>query len=154
MSIPKKDKIYVLLQFLTFVAWLFELKSLKFTLSENLHYLGLWVAGAGFLLILVALVQLGAKISPFPSPVRGVKLLTSGAFAFARHPIYSGVLFAAFGISVWLGSGYKLLISLLLYLIFFLKSRYEENQLSKIFPEYAFYKTNTGRFFPKFKGRI
>ncbi len=154
MAIPKKDKIYVLLQFLVFVAWLFELENLKFRLSENLHYLGLIVAGIGFILILVALVQIGSKISPFPSPMQGAKLVTSGAFAFARHPIYAGVLFAAFGLSVWLGSGYKLLISLLLYLIFFLKSRYEEKRLLEIFPEYEIYRRNTGRFFPKFKGRI
>ena len=154
MPIPKKDKVYVLLQFLVFLVWLFDLEMLRFQLSENLSYLGLITAGIGFILILVALVQIGSKISPFPSPMRGAKLVTSGAFAFARHPIYSGILFAAFGLSIWLGSGYKLLISLLFYFIFFLKSRYEENRLLDSFPEYETYRRNTGRFFPKFKGRI
>ncbi|MHA6280108.1 methyltransferase family protein [Salinimicrobium sp. CAU 1759] len=154
MSIPKEDKIYVLLQLLVFTAWLFEPESWKFELSENLHNLGLIVAVIGSILILVALVQIGTRISPFPSPMQGAKLVTSGAFAFARHPMYSGILFAAFGLSIWLGSGYKLLMSLLLYLIFFLKSRYEEKRLLQIFPEYEIYKRNTGRFFPKFKGRI
>lgn len=154
MSIPKEDKIYVLLQLLVLIAWLFEPESWKFELSENLHYLGLIVAVIGFILILVALVQVGTRISPFPSPMQGAKLVTSGAFAFARHPMYSGILFAAFGLSIWLGSGYKLLMSLLLYLILFLKSRYEEKRLLQIFPEYEIYKRNTGRFFPKFKGRI
>ena len=154
MPVPKKDKIYVLLQFLVFIAWLMEVEKLRFQLSENLHYLGLIVAAIGIILILVALVQIGSKISPFPSPMQGAKLVTSGTFAFARHPIYAGLLFAAFGLSVWLGSGYKLLICLLLYVIFFLKSRSEEERLLEIFPEYEIYKRNTGRFFPKFKGRI
>ncbi|WP_324719524.1 methyltransferase family protein [Salinimicrobium sp. HB62] len=154
MEVSKKDKIYVLLQFLVFFAWLAEVERLKFELSDNLQGLALIIAGVGFLLAILALVQIRSKISPFPSPREGAKLVTSGTFAFARHPIYSGVLFMAFGLSVWLGSGYKLLISLLLYLLFFLKSRYEEKRLEEVFPEYEVYKRNTGRFFPKFKGRI
>jgi protein-S-isoprenylcysteine O-methyltransferase Ste14 len=116
--------------------------------------LALFTAVVGIILILFAFFQIRSKISPFPSPRQGAKLVTSGAFAFARHPIYSGVLFAAFGLSFWLGSGYKLLISVLLYLLFFLKSRYEEKRLLEIFPEYEIYRRNTGRFFPKFRGRI
>ncbi|NJW51524.1 methyltransferase family protein [Salinimicrobium oceani] len=154
MSIPRKDKIYVLLQFLVFIGWLFDVESLKFQISENLHSLGFLAAAIGFLLILVALVQIGSKISPFPSPPENARLKTTGAFAFARHPIYSGVLFIVFGAALWLGSGFKLLISLLLYLIFFLKSRYEERRLLEKFSEYAEYRNDTGRFFPKFKGRI
>ena len=154
MSIPKKDKVYVALQFLLFLIWFFEVRDLTFRLSENLHMLALIIAGVGLLLILIALLQIGNKISPFPSLRQGARLVTSGAFAFSRHPIYSGILFMAFGLSVWLGSGYKLVISLLLYLLLFLKSRYEEKRLLKIFPDYALYRRNTGRFFPKFKGRI
>jgi protein-S-isoprenylcysteine O-methyltransferase Ste14 len=154
MAIPAKDKIYVLLQSLLFVAWLFEVESFEFRLSDNLHMLALFTAVVGIILILFAFFQIRSKISPFPSPRQGAKLVTSGAFAFARHPIYSGVLFAAFGLSFWLGSGYKLLISVLLYLLFFLKSRYEEKRLLEIFPEYEIYRRNTGRFFPKFRGRI
>ena len=154
MTVPKKDKIYVLLQFLLFLAWFFEVEDMHFQLSENLHKLALILAGVGVVLIIVAMVQIRNKISPFPSPRQGAKLITSGAFAFARHPIYSGVIFVSFGLSVWLGSGYKLLISLLLYLLLFLKSRYEEKRLLEIFPEYALYRRTTGRFFPKFKARI
>lgn len=154
MPIAKKDKIYVLLQFLLFLLWLVEIGEMHFELSPNLRRLALLIAGVGLILVLVALVQIGSKISPFPSPRQGTKLITTGAFAFARHPIYSGVLFLAFGLSIWLGSGYKLIISLLLYLLFFLKSRYEEKRLLEIFPDYDLYRKNTGRFFPKFKGRI
>ncbi len=154
MAVPGKDYVFVLLQFLIFIAWLFEWDLLKFILPENLRYIALFVAGFGLLLVLIAFLQLNTNISPFPSPKKGAKLVTSGVFAFARHPIYSGILFMAFGISFWLNSGYKLIISILLFLLFYLKSRYEEEQLQKSFPEYVFYKRQTGRFFPKFSWRI
>lgn len=154
MTIPRRDIIYVILQFLLLLFWIFDLDRMEFQISENLHSLGLVIAVAGFLLAAIALWQIRAAISPFPSPRQGAKLVTQRAFAFARHPIYSGILFMAFGLSVYFGSGYKLLISLVLYLLFFLKSRYEEKRLLESFPEYALYRKNTGRFFPKFKGRI
>ncbi len=151
MAIPKEDKIFVALQFLVFIAWVLEVDSWRFRISENMHGLGLIFAVIGLVLILIALLQLNTKLSPFPSPRAGARLITGGVFSFARHPIYSGVLFVAFGISVWLGSGYKLLISLLLFLVFYFKSRYEEERLTEAFPEYPAYKRKTGRFFPKFK---
>jgi protein-S-isoprenylcysteine O-methyltransferase Ste14 len=154
MAVPKKDKIFVALQVLLMLVWFIPVAAWHFELSNNLHGLGLGFAVIGFVLVLMAFVQLNSALSPFPSPVKGAKLITSGVFAFARHPIYTGIIFMAFGISIWLGSGYKMLISLLLYLLFYFKSRYEEKLLLKIFPEYVFYKRNTGRFFPKFKGRI
>lgn len=150
MAVPVKDKIYVLLQFILFVVWLFNIQDLNFFFPENLKWIALFGAGIGLLLVLIALLQLKTGLSPFPSPKKGVKLITSGAFAFARHPIYSGILMIAFGISFWLGSGYKVLISCLLKLLFFVKSQYEEKRLSETFPEYLSYKAQTGRFFPKF----
>lgn len=154
MAVPKKDKIFVALQFLLFIAWIFEVEKWQFELSENLQALALIMAIIGLLLVLVAFLQLNTKLSPFPSPKQGAKLVIGGVFAFARHPIYSGVLFMAFGMSFWLGSGYKLLVSVLFYILFYLKSRYEEQRLTEAFPEYPEYKKNTGRFFPKFSGRI
>ncbi len=154
MAIPKKDILYVGLQFVLFIAWFFDITALGFRISENLHKLALFGGGIGLVLVLVAFLQLNTNLSPFPSPKKGSKLVTGGVFVFARHPIYSGILFMAFGVSIWLGSGYKLIISALLYLLFFLKSRYEEQRLQEVFPEYEAYRQNTGRFFPKFNWRI
>ncbi|WP_037373773.1 methyltransferase family protein [Salinimicrobium xinjiangense] len=154
MAVPQKDKIFVGLQFLLFFTWFLEVENWKFELSDNLQSLALITAGIGLILILAAFLQLNTKLSPFPSPKKGAKLITGGVFAFARHPIYSGILFGAFGISFWLGSGYKLLISLMLYILLYFKSRYEEQRLTEVFPEYPLYRKNTGRFFPKFSGRI
>lgn len=154
MPVPKKDKIYVGLQLLVFIAYIFEVEAFKFRISENMHKLAFFLAGVGLVIILIAFLQLKTSLSPFPSPRKGAKLVKDGVFAFARHPIYTGILFMAFGVSVWLGSGYKLVISLILYFIFFLKSRYEEQRLQETFPEYVDYKKITGRFFPKFNWRM
>lgn len=154
VKVPLKDKIYVFLQLLVFLAWLPEFHALQVILPENIQWLALIGAGIGFLLIATAFVQLNTSLSPFPSPKQGAKLVTSGAFAFARHPIYSGIIFIAFGLSIWFHSGYKLIISFLLLLVFYFKSGYEEKRLLHRFPEYLIYRRETGRFFPKFKWRI
>lgn len=154
MTVPFKDKVYVVLQFLLFAAYLFEWETLKFMLPENLRWIALFGAFAGLILILISFLQLNKHLSPFPSPTKNVQLRTNGAFAFARHPIYTGVIFISFGVAIWLGSGYKLLLSILVFILFYAKSGYEEKQLENLFSEYAVYKKSTGRFFPKFKGRI
>lgn len=154
MPVPLKDKIYVLLQFALFAVWLLDFNDLEVVLPLNLRWIALFVAGIGVILILIAFLQLNTKLSPFPSPKEGSKLITTGAFTFARHPIYSGVLMIAFGMSFWLGSGYKLIISLVLAVLFYDKSSYEEKRLLERFPEYGVYKAQTGRFFPKFSWRI
>lgn len=154
MAVPTKDKIYVVLQVLVFLAWILQVDAWHFPLPENLANLALIFAGLGMLLVIIAFLQLNTKLSPFPSPKKGAKLITSGVFAFARHPIYSGILFMAFGLSGWMGSGYKFSLSFVLLLLFYFKSSYEEERLQQQFPEYVFYKRQTGRFFPKFKWRI
>lgn len=154
MAVSQKDKIFVVLQVLVMIAWLFKVDALDFVIPENLHKMAIFLAVIGLGIVVAAVFQLRKSLSPFPTPREGAKLITSGVFEFARHPIYSGILFITFGISIWLGSGFKLLMSLLLYLLFYLKSSYEEQLLIKAFPEYVHYKRNTGRFFPKFKGRI
>lgn len=154
MTVPLKDKLYVVFQLLLFAAYFFEWNFLEFTLPENLRGLALFGALAGVLIILIACLQLRKNLSPFPSPKANSQLKTSGAFAFARHPIYSGIIFTSFGIAIWLGSGYKLLVSVFLYILFYAKTSYEEKLLAKQFSEYALYRKTTGRFFPKFKGRI
>lgn len=154
MPVPLKDKIYVLLQIVIFLAWLFDVENLSLQFPENLRWIALFVAGIGCILIVIAFIQLNTNLSPFPSPKKGSRLITSGVFTFARHPIYSGILMIAFGISFWLGSGYKLIISLVLAGLFYAKSSYEEKRLQERFPEYESYKAQTGRFFPKFNWRI
>lgn len=154
MPIPVKDKIFVLLQFAVIAVWFLNFQATNLQFPENLRWIALGVSGLGVILIIAALIQLRTHLSAFPSPKKSAKLVTSGVYTFARHPIYSGLLMMAFGVAFWMGSGYKLIISLVLALLFYAKSSYEEKRLLERFPEYRFYKSQTGRFFPKFNWRI
>ncbi len=51
MPIAKKDKIYVLLQFLLFLLWLVEIGEMHFELSPNLRTLALLIAGVGLIIV-------------------------------------------------------------------------------------------------------
>lgn len=119
-------------------------------LSATLQRIGLILSFFGGLIILLALLQLNKNLSPFPTPKNNSTLLENGLYKYTRHPIYSGIILLFIGFSVYQNSWYKLLISLLLVILFYLKSVYEEQRLEQKFPEYKNYKTKTGRFFPWF----
>nr|WP_315147284.1 methyltransferase [uncultured Flavobacterium sp.] len=93
-------------------------------------------------------MKLNKNLSPFPTPKNNVTLLENGLYKYARHPIYTGIILLVIGFSVYQNSWYKLLISLLLIILFYLKSTYEEERLEQKFPDYKNYKTKTRRFFP------
>lgn len=115
-------------------------------LPEWLRYSGLIILGFGLVLGLVAMFQINTKLSPFPTPVPNGKLITKGAYNIARHPIYTAVIFIGFGIALYQASWYKALIALLLLILFYFKSQYEEKLLSNKFSEYSDYKKKTRRF--------
>ena len=151
MSISsKKDLFFVGVQMLLLIAYLFEIPGLRIDFPEEIDFLHLIFAGIGVVMILISMLQLNKDLSPFPTPKKGAKLVTRGIFAYVRHPIYSGLLIATFFLAYYLDSGYKLIIFSLLAILFYYKSKFEEEQLLERFPGYIDYKKRTGRFLPKF----
>ncbi len=149
MKIPFKDIIFLLLQFILIVAFAFEVDAMRIFFSETVFWVGFVMLVLGGFISLVAVLQLNIHLSPFPSPLPGSKLIQNGVFKFVRHPIYSGVLSAFFGIGLIADSGYKLVITGLMLILFYFKSQYEELKLEEMFPEYADYKLRSGRFLPR-----
>jgi len=145
-----KDWIFVLFQLILFVAYLFEIDLFYFSLPELLKLSMFPIMLLGILIIFISFIQLGTKLSPFPSPVQNATLITSGIFKFVRHPIYTGILLIVFSIAIYKASEYKFLISVLLLILFRFKSKYEESKLLSVFPNYREYRQVTGKFFPKF----
>lgn len=102
----------------------------------------------GFALALAAGLRLGRNLTPLPVPVADGRLVTSGVYALARHPIYGGLLLLALGWSAYAGSLGTLAAALSLWALFELKSRFEERALLARYPEYARYRAGTRRFVP------
>lgn len=149
MKIPGSDIVFVLAQFALIVIYFLEIQFLKIIFPEFIFWIGLAFLIIGSFISLVAVLQLNIHLSPFPSPLPGSKLIDTGIFKFIRHPIYTGVFLGLLGFGILYDSGYKLIISLFLFLLFYFKSKYEEKQLIRVFPEYFEYARKTGRFFPK-----
>ncbi len=112
------------------------------------RWLGQAIMLAGLLLALAAGLRLGRNLTPFPRPRRGGELVTAGVYAFARHPIYGGVLLLAIGWSVAQASLATLAATALLWGLFEAKSRYEERALTEAYPAYPAYAAATRRFVP------
>lgn len=146
-----KDLVYVSIQFILFAIYLFEVKKLKFDLPEFIDFIMLSLMLTGIAIIVISILNLNKNLSPFPSPKENSELITIGLFSRIRHPIYSGILLLAFSFALYQNSGFKILISFFLLILFYFKTSYEERQLSLKFPEYKNYKRTAGKFFPKMK---
>ncbi len=142
-----KDYLFVSIQFILFFCFIFD-----FDLSMNLGFaiqkIGLFIAVFGGIIIILALLQLNKNLSPFPTPKNNTTLLQNGLYKYIRHPIYTGIILLFTGYSLSQNSFYKLGISLLLVVLFYFKSNYEELRLEQKFPDYKLYKSKTGKFFP------
>lgn len=148
MRLQAQDYSYVIVQFVLFGAFLVELEALQLVFPFWLPIIGIALACAGVLLGTIAVLQLNTQLSPFPTPKEHSALITSGVFGLVRHPIYGGILLGLLGLSLYWESGYKLGIVVLLLVLFYFKSSYEERRLAAVFEEYEQYKKRTKRFVP------
>lgn len=142
----KKDYIYVGIQFVLFVAYVYPVPNTNINLPEWLCYSGLIILVLALVLALVALFQINTKLSPFPTPVPNGKLITTGAYKIARHPIYTAIMLSGMGYALYQASWFKILITLVLLILFYFKSQYEEKLLTENYSEYSSYKKKTRRF--------
>lgn len=150
MAKNSKDFLFVSIQFLLFAMYLFDFFP-KIDIPDFYTYLGLFFAIFGILISIISLANLDKNLTVFPTPKQNSELITNGLYKLSRHPIYTGILFFVFGFAIFWQSYYKLFISVLLLILFYLKTLYEEKQLSKKFPEYVHYQKIVGRFIPKIK---
>lgn len=143
-----KDIVFVGLQLLLFVAFIIDIEvyELPQILPDTIY--GFLTAGATAIFIF-SISQLNKNLSPFPSPKTDSSLVTSGLFKYIRHPIYISILLGIMIWSLYQHSLYQLIISFVLLIVFYFKSKYEEQQLLKRFPEYKSYMSKTGRFLPR-----
>jgi protein-S-isoprenylcysteine O-methyltransferase Ste14 len=104
------------------------------------------VIGLGF--AIWARVQLGRNWSPRPAAKEEHELVTTGPYAYVRHPIYTGVILMAFGAAVT-GSFWGIGVFIIACLTFILRIGKEEQIILELFPnEYPEYQKRTKRLVP------
>jgi protein-S-isoprenylcysteine O-methyltransferase Ste14 len=147
-KVAVKDFVFVSLQVLLFIAFVFPIVEYSFEPNYILKYAALAIAIIGLLVIAVAILQLNKNLTPFPTPKENGTLIQTGLYKFVRHPIYSGIILTTLGFGFYDGSWWKIVIGFALWFLFFFKSKYEETLLTNQFDDYKNYKKITGRFFP------
>ena len=83
---------------------------------------------------------------------RGHQVISTGPYAFVRHPMYSGAILYFLGIALLLGSWYAAGIAVALIALFGLRAVWEENTLNAELPGYADYAA--ARALPAYPGRL
>ena len=138
------EMILVFLQFfiisLHFFKWEFIPEKQIIQVTPFSYFVGFLIIIIAFIILLVAIKDLGRNLSPFPRPINNSKLVTKGIYRFTRHPMYYSLIFISFGVFITKLSIYYLFLSTSLGLIIKFKIALEEQYLKNKFNNYLIYK--------------
>ena len=136
--------ILVFLQFfiisLHFFQWEFIPQKQIIQVGPLSYLVGVLIIIIAFIILLVAIKDLGRNLSPFPRPIKNSDLVTRGIYRFTRHPMYYCLIFISFGVFIIKLSIYYLFLSISLVLIIKFKISLEEYYLKNKFNNYLLYK--------------
>jgi protein-S-isoprenylcysteine O-methyltransferase Ste14 len=150
---PSRGGPWVITQFCLFILYLLLPPFIQFKWSSWMHAGGTLMMGWGLMFFGGGLVSLSKQqgwrnVSAFPKPNPGVPLVTDGAFAYCRHPVYLGVLLEAFGWSIAHDNLSQLVVAAVLVYFFLEKIKREETFLEKTFSEYPAYAAKVKKLLP------
>jgi protein-S-isoprenylcysteine O-methyltransferase Ste14 len=116
------------------------------------HY-GRWLVASSLGLLALVLMlggsqALGKNLTPLPHPKTESELVTTGIYAWVRHPLYSSLIFLALAYGIGRSSWIHLLGALVLFVFFDQKAHREEQWLQAKFPSYADYQTQVKKLIP------
>lgn len=101
--------------------------------------------GALLLLVMAAIALLTFRENSFAAPVvkiqraRGHAVVSTGPYAYVRHPMYASVIFYAAGVPLLLGSWWGLILAPVLMSLLAVRALFEERLLSAELAGYADY---------------
>lgn len=105
-----------------------------------IRWLGAPLLAAGVGLAAWGVRSLGPSLTPGTEPVPNAPLVTSGAYAHLRHPIYAGAVLALAGYTLaWSNWTLALLVGLIARAYFTGKAKAEERWLLRQHPSYERY---------------
>lgn len=114
-------------------------------LSLPVQILAAVLIGIGSLGSVLVLWRLGKSFSIMPE---ARKLVTSGPYAWARHPLYAVEMITIAGTALQFAAPWSWIIAAVVLCLQWIRSHFEEQVLAKTFPEYAAYRVRTKRFIP------
>ena len=136
--------ILVFLQFfiisLHFFKWEFIPEKQIIQVTPFSSFIGFLIIIIAFIILLVAIKDLGRNLSPFPRPINNSNLVTTGIYRFTRHPMYYSLILISFGVFIIKPSIYYLFLTTSLGLIIKFKIALEEQYLKNKFKNYVIYK--------------
>ena len=126
--------------FLHFFIWELIPKKQIIQFTPISYFMGILIIIIAFIIMLVAIQDLGRNFSPFPKPINNSNLVTKGIYRFTRHPMYYSLILISFGFFIINLSIYYLFLTISLALIIKLKIVLEEQYLNNKFKNYLLYK--------------
>lgn len=121
---------------------------------DLLDVIGVLLMIAGLAVLLIALLSLGSALTATPVPQEGAALRTGGIYAVVRHPIYVGILIAALGFTLAIGSLWQVLLLFVMAVFFYGKAFWEDRLLAERHGVAWFdYADHVSGFIPRIRGQ-
>jgi protein-S-isoprenylcysteine O-methyltransferase Ste14 len=141
---PAADKKFMLTFVVVALVWLVAIGLDRRAHASDVP-LPLQALGLAMYLLSTAFIMWVFRENSFAAPVvkvqaeRHHRVVSSGPYAFVRHPMYSGVMLFFFGVPLLLGSWWGLAIAPVFAILFAIRARIEERALVEGLPDYADY---------------
>ena len=144
----KRGEGWFLLQMLLFGVILIVPKIPAVAFPPWLQGLGILLLAAGGLFGTWGMIALGRNLTPFPKPIEDGNLVTTGPYAWVRHPIYTGLILGTLGWALFRANPVGVALAAALFIFFDLKSRQEERWLIEAYAGYAEYRRRVRKLIP------
>jgi protein-S-isoprenylcysteine O-methyltransferase Ste14 len=141
---PAADKIFMLIFFLALLLWFVAIGLDRRANASDVPLL-LQAIGLAMYLLSIAFIMWVFRENSFAAPVvkvqaaRHQRVISSGPYAFVRHPMYSGIMLYFLGIPLLLGSWWGVAFAPVFAILFAIRARIEERALVEGLPDYADY---------------
>jgi protein-S-isoprenylcysteine O-methyltransferase Ste14 len=141
---PAADKKFMLTFVVVALIWLVAIGLDRRAQASDVP-LVLQALGLAMYLLSTAFIMWVFRVNSFAAPVVKVQaerhhhVISSGPYAFVRHPMYSGVMLFFFGVPLLLGSWWGVAIAPVFAILFAIRARIEERALVEGLPDYADY---------------
>jgi protein-S-isoprenylcysteine O-methyltransferase Ste14 len=141
---PAADKKFMLTFVVATLIWLVAIGLDRRAQASDVP-LPLQALGLAMYLLSTAFIMWVFRENSFAAPVvkvqaeRHHRVVSSGPYAFVRHPMYSGIMLFFVGVPLLLGSWWGVAIAPVFAILFAIRARIEERALVEGLPDYADY---------------